>query len=877
MLRLLLTCVVFFALSSDLFADNDSKAKSLSQTASSAQILSTPAEPNVSKNKVKRLKRRVRRRCARQRAGLGHTGDELILFTKRCLKKRLARIDADKDGVTKKRDNCLEIQNSKQVDRDGDSVGDVCDNCFAIENTDQADDDNDTVGNVCDNAPLTANADQTDRDDDGTGDVADNCPDDANADQSDGDGDGVGDECDNAPEDENPGQEDGDGDGEGDAADNCPDIENPGQEDSDGDGVGDACDNAPEDPNPDQADTDGDGVGDVADNCPEDENADQADSDGDGVGDVCDNAPEVPNPGQEDGDGDGVGDAGDNCPEDDNPGQEDGDGDGVGDVCDNAPEDPNPGQEETDGDGVPDVIDNCPDDDNPGQEDDDSDGVGDACDNCPFDENPDQEDLDGDGQGDVCTIYDVAVGGRGTCFNIWEECFGGDGDGDGDGDCYRGDDDDDEYDDDNVLIFYDVTHGAALQTADVVLRSPEPLCPFEPLVGGDGDGYIEAPRSLELVNNTLFVGSKTTGQILVYYNVDSLYDEALPDVVLGPDTDGEIFPLGGSAHCYMETIFDIEVFDNDLYVASAPYYGYEGCVAIYRDIDTLYSGQPADVVLDTDESGIMFPTGVEVVEQSPLDDDDDAAPLGEDPIDGNLYVTDKVFGVMGVGYLMPKVDVFYGVDSLESGDIADVRLSDPPATPPPLLGEPGPGSEVDDPHRVLVDENNTLYLTQRYAQKVTAYSPADLLNDDQAPDFRLTSEGSVPLEVPWGLAMSGDRLFISNRYGGGGNDGKVLLGDPDDDDDDYGILGYDNPSTLADDAPPNVVLGGEMSLAGMIEEISGIGNTLWVASDGYECVSGYLDAKNLADGAEPDFVLFDSELVNPKTLAVGKRPEIIEE
>ena len=67
----------------------------------------------------------------------------------KCVKKALKKLDPDKDGVTKKSDNCAEVANEDQANPDGDEFGDLCDNCPNRANTDQADSDSDGTGDAC--------------------------------------------------------------------------------------------------------------------------------------------------------------------------------------------------------------------------------------------------------------------------------------------------------------------------------------------------------------------------------------------------------------------------------------------------------------------------------------------------------------------------------------------------------------------------------------------------------------------------------------------------------------------------------------------------------------------------------------------------------
>ena len=273
--------------------------------------------------------------------------------------------DSDHDGVSDKRDNCVDDPNEDQADQDEDGLGDVCDNCQTMKNPDQADADENGIGDVCE-----AGADY---DGDGVPNGADNCPLLASADQTDHDGDRVGDACDS-----------------------CPTLPNAGQENGDTDTFGDTCDNCPSKTNEDQLDQDLDGVGDLCDNCLTKPNHDQTDQDGNQVGDACETGADT--------DSDGINNLVDNCPFESNADQADIDQDEVGDRCDNCPLRANTDQLDFDNDRVGDGCDNCPFVGNGNQADTDQDGIGELCDNCPDDANPDQADGNGDRIGDACSF-----------------------------------------------------------------------------------------------------------------------------------------------------------------------------------------------------------------------------------------------------------------------------------------------------------------------------------------------------------------------------------------------------------------------------------------------------------------------------------------
>lgn len=73
----------------------------------------------------------------------------------------LPPMDADRDGLPFRRDNCPQVRSSNVLDLDRDGIGDVCD----------TDDDGDSIDDLLDNCPRRANRNQADANLDGLGDA----------------------------------------------------------------------------------------------------------------------------------------------------------------------------------------------------------------------------------------------------------------------------------------------------------------------------------------------------------------------------------------------------------------------------------------------------------------------------------------------------------------------------------------------------------------------------------------------------------------------------------------------------------------------------------------------------------------------------------
>ena len=69
---------------------------------------------------------------------------------------------------------------------------------------------------------------------------------------------------------------------------------------------------------------------------------------------------------------------------------------------------------------------------------------------------------------------------------------------------------------------------------------------------------------------------------------------------------------------------------------------------------------------------------------------------------------------------------------------------------------------------------------------------------------------------------------------------------------------------------PDVVLGAPGR--GYVDEIEGINGSLWSVTGNFEVVHGFLDAAAIVDNQQPDIVLHDPAMAEPKALVVRERP-----
>ncbi len=579
--------------------------------------------------------------------------------------------DADGDGIP----DAIECPGGTNCpDSDGDGTPDYLDE----------DSDNDGIpdsgewgNNVC---PADPNAPTCDTDGDGIPDYVESNTDDPDGDgvpnyeDDDSDGDGVPDA------DEGTGDTDGDGtpdyldpDDDGDGvptADECPD--GPVCPDTDGDGTPDYLD--PDDDGdglPTEAecpggpvcpDMDGDGIPDYldpdmdGDGIPDAEEAGCVDNDGDGQADVC----AEPTP---DTDGDGVPDYmesntedtdGDGAPDYDDP-DDDGDGLPTETECPGGPVCP-----DSDGDGIPDYLDPDSDDDGiPDAEetgDTDGDGVPDYMES-------NTEDTDGDGYPDY---NDPDDDGDGTPTE--QECPGGpvcpDGDGDGipdylepDNQDTDGDGSDNEGDPDD--------DGDGLPTATECPNGP--ICPDT-----DGDGvpdYLDNDSDGDGIPDAEEAGCSdsdgdgqadvctqpppdTDGDGIPDYlesNTEDLDNDGYADYN-DPDDDGDGVPTatecptgpicrdsdGDGTPDYHDPDDDddglLTAYENTIPICTDSDQDSDGDgTPDCEDTDADGDGTPNYLDLDSDGDGIPDAQEYDVVNQQPIDSNDNGVPDWLDP------------------------------------------------------------------------------------------------------------------------------------------------------------------------------------------------------------------------------------------------------
>ncbi|HKQ49134.1 MAG TPA: thrombospondin type 3 repeat-containing protein [Phycisphaerae bacterium] len=233
-------------------------------------------------------------------------------------------------------------------------------------------------------------------------------------------------------------------------------------------------------------------------------------------------------------------------------------------------------------------------------------------------------------------------------------------------------------------------------------------------------------------------------------------------------------------------------------------------VRVFRDVTTLATNQAADIVLDNAGSGITNPQSLTVVADI-------------------LYVANDGGNT---------VTIYNDVATLANNQPPDVTLNNAM-------------SLISGAEEVEVFDN-ILYVGQDNPGEggVLTFSPADGLTNNQAPNVVLA--GPARIDEPEGIAFSGGRLWVSNS-----------------DADAIDIVGFDDPATLVTGQSPDVRLS---DVAPDPEQLAGILNTLWVASEDATCIHGWLNAAGIEDEDPPDIILFDPAMNEPKDVVVRERP-----
>jgi hypothetical protein len=252
---------------------------------------------------------------------------------------------------------------------------------------------------------------------------------------------------------------------------------------------------------------------------------------------------------------------------------------------------------------------------------------------------------------------------------------------------------------------------------------------------------------------------------------------------------------------------DVVFYKGDLYVCSQD----NDTLRVFRDVSTLTSSDAPDVTLDNAGSGLDNPVGMAIV-------------------DDILFVTSRD---------NDTVRIFNDVATLADGDAPDVVLDNA-------------GSLLEEPLRPYVFENALHVASDAPGNgTVTAFSPADGLSNNQAPNFVL--DPSSFLDDPIAATVVGGRLFISNN-----------------DEDTFGIVAYEDPGSIASGDLPDIVL--DKPVQDGIAEMAGILGSLFYITDDFQAVHCFLNAAKIASGQLPDLILSDVNLTDPQSLVVRERP-----
>jgi hypothetical protein len=317
------------------------------------------------------------------------------------------------------------------------------------------------------------------------------------------------------------------------------------------------------------------------------------------------------------------------------------------------------------------------------------------------------------------------------------------------------------------------------------------------ILDSTGSG-ISAPNSVSLDGGWLAVGNMGNDTVTIYSDVTGLVDGAEPTVTLNNAGSGIDDPR------------DLQVAGGDVYVACEA----NDSIRIYRDVTTLSDGDAADAVLDAAGSGVNGPAG--------------------------LLAANDVLYVANAGN--DTVTVYENASSLAGAVEAAATLD-------------AAVSRIDNPIDVSVI-NNVLYVSNLSGgvatNTVTAYSPADVLTDGQAPDFVLG--GPSGLVQPTSVAGTGSRIFV-------GNSGVGYR---------LGIVGFSGPTTLVSGNPPSLTLGPAVQLEGCPEVVNLLGS-MWTISQSFPGIYGYRYAAGIGTDDAADVTLYDADMTTPSSITVAAR------
>jgi hypothetical protein len=248
----------------------------------------------------------------------------------------------------------------------------------------------------------------------------------------------------------------------------------------------------------------------------------------------------------------------------------------------------------------------------------------------------------------------------------------------------------------------------AVPTADIDLivgsREGDAILVFEDIVNHSGLGAdrvfssvgssIDNGGRMDFENDTLVVANRDNGSILVFRNFSTLADESAPDASVFVNRPNGIALVGG-----------------DLYVGS----NNGNNVQIFRDVGTLASGDPPDLILSVPgTASFNCPADLIVVNDT-------------------LYVADRC---------SDRIYVWNGAAALAANVGADVELTH------------------DSPRRIRIADN-VLWVASSDNTSLTGYAPANALTTGQGPTTAVF--GFFNLATRSDFDFAGTSILFGNR------------------------------------------------------------------------------------------------------------------